>query len=982
MGSNAANLQYFERLFHREQQSVIKSPTQNTRLFKHLSLQSPGKMQVTAGTIPQTQGGIVLYAVRQSGLFAALLAVAFLWGQPVRADEVDDLNTQVNELTQAGLYAQASALAQTAADKARTIHGVQSSPYARALAWQGYLMQMRGKTDQAERLFESSLDIYQKILPPGHPDIATSINNLGFNYQNSDRLIEAEQMYKRALDMREKAEPRSELHIADSLNNLAQCYKRQGRVREAEPLLKRALELRAKSLKPNDPLMAQSLTNIGSALELQEQFAQAEPYYRKALEIRRASQPADHPDIAGSLNKLAEILFKRGKYQEAEALFRDVIEIRYRTQHAGHIDIATSLLARAQNLVELKQYGEAKSALRNALAIQQMALPPLHPSIAHSQAELGRIARIEGDAGQALAMLRVAAVSQAARGKSDDLARQHFANFVGAAYDTMARSRAAPDAKLVNQALEMAQRSGLTETAATVTRMAARFTAQDPALGERMREREEIESELARSELELSATLAVPAADRPVSADEVRTRLDELARRLSTVDADLKVRFPRYANLVSPEPLSVEDVKALLAPDEALAYYFAGTDGLYLWAVTHDGALWRKLEPSVKTVSGAVDTLRGSLDIQALVAQGEKARLFDLGLAHQLYTWLLGPAETLLAGKRQVIVVPAGPLTSLPFQTLVKSAPKLKQPGLRDLASYRDADWLMNHHALSVMPALTSFRAMRAIAPRTDPGKPMIGFGNPIFEASVKSVPGSPTPPAASGAPPATPDQRPLSFANFWRGPAADMDALRSGLPALPETEAELKFVAGKLRAAVEDIKLGADATEAAVKSADLTPYRVIYFATHGLVAGELKGLGEPALALTLPANPSEVDDGLLTASEISQLKLNADWVILSACNTADPGSAGAEALSGLAKSFFHAGARALLVSHWRVGSAATTRMTTATFDIMERTPGIGRAEALRQAMRAFMADKSDPWNGYPTFWAPFVVVGEGGQRS
>src|SRR5205085_10633224 len=138
------------------------------------------------------------------------------------------------------------------------------------------------------------------------------------------------------------------------------------------------------------------------------------------------------------------------------------------------------------------------------------------------------------------------------------------------------------------------------------------------------------------------------------------------------------------------------------------------------------------------------------------------------------------------------------------------------------------------------------------------------------------------------------------------------------------------------------------------------------YFATHGLVAGDVKGLGEPSLALTLPQKPTEKDDGLLTASEIAALRLNADWVVLSACNTMAGDKPGAEALSGLARAFFYAGARAVLVSHWAVDSRAAARLTISTFEILKAEPSIGRAEALRRAMLAYMDDSSDPHNAYP----------------
>ena len=147
------------------------------------------------------------------------------------------------------------------------------------------------------------------------------------------------------------------------------------------------------------------------------------------------------------------------------------------------------------------------------------------------------------------------------------------------------------------------------------------------------------------------------------------------------------------------------------------------------------------------------------------------------------------------------------------------------------------------------------------------------------------------------------------------------------------------------------------------------------------MISGDIKHLAEPALVLTPPDKASEQDDGLLTASEIAQLKFDAEWVILSACNTAHGEGAGAEGLSGLAKAFFFAGSRALLVSHWPVESQSATALTQGMFRALRDDPTMGRSEALRRAMFKLVANDNHPHWAHPAFWAPFVVVGEGARQ-
>ena len=336
---------------------------------------------------------------------------------------------------------------------------------------------------------------------------------------------------------------------------------------------------------------------------------------------------------------------------------------------------------------------------------------------------------------------------------------------------------------------------------------------------------------------------------------------------------------------------------------------------------------------------------------------------------------MFGPVETLIKDKRHLLVVPSGSLTGVPFHLLVTEKPAVAKPEIKDIATYRDAAWLIKRQAVTILPSVSSLKALRIFARNERGAKPMIGFGDPIFDPAERAK--------------ALAEQRTTirlaaktrAYSDYWQGAGADRASLAKNLPSLLDTATELKTVAQKLGAPMSDIFLDKEATEANVKRKPLADYRVVYFAAHGLVAGDVKGLGEPSLALTLPKEPSDLDDGLLTASEVAQLKLNADWVVLSACNTAAGDKPGAEALSGLARAFFYAGARALLVSHWAVDTDAAARLTTTTFGLMAKDAKLGRAEALRRAMLDYMNDKTNPISAYPFYWAPFSVVGEGAAK-
>ena len=451
--------------------------------------------------------------------------------------------------------------------------------------------------------------------------------------------------------------------------------------------------------------------------------------------------------------------------------------------------------------------------------------------------------------------------------------------------------------------------------------------------------------------------------------------------------------------MTSAAPVPLNDTAALLSPNEALLLFVPTKDDIYLWAVTRTTERWVKIPLGAKALGDHVAALRCGLDrdgawtgagaqrcaglLRAIAVTGvEAARLFDVARAHELYRALFGQVEDLVKD-RHLLVVTGGPLTSIPLHALVASLPASERRAQTN--DYRSVDWLARRNAISVLPSVASLKALRRHAQQSRASEPFVGFGNPLLSgpdgsdrrAWTRQGCEQPAPrvAAVAGRAPAPPAQ------GSWR---TNVEALRKQ-PPLPETADELCNVARLLRAPTSAVLLGESATERAIKSlsasGELSRRRYVHFATHGLLASESEDVAqaaaEPALLLTPPQRASEEDDGLLTASEVAQLKLDADWVIMSACNTAAGEKLDTEALSGSARAFFYAGSRALLVSHWYVDSEATVKLITNAFAAMSARPGVGRAEALRRAMLALIDEGGRMAD--PATWAPFVVVGEGG---
>jgi CHAT domain-containing protein/tetratricopeptide (TPR) repeat protein len=819
-----------------------------------------------------------------------------------------------------------------------------------------YLSQDR-YTD-AEPLFKRSLTILEKANGPDDPQVATSLNNLAELYRNQGRYADAEPILKRSLAIREKALGLEHVEVALSLNNLAGFYHGQGHDADAEPLMKRSLAIYEKALGLEHPSVAPALNNLAELYRNQGRYAEAEPLYKRSLAIFEKALGPDHSNVATPLDNLALLYENEGRYADAEPLFKRSLAIREKAFGREHSDVALSLNNLALLYKDQGRYADAEPLLKRALAIFETALGPNHPNVAVSLNNLAELYVFQGRYADALPIVKRMIASRQAENRGS------FPALIGAE-----KSNLIDKERSFADSYNVVQFTSSSAAGEAVAKLAQRFAAGTDELATLVRRDQDLGAESEKTDKALIAAVSkVPSERNQAGEDQLRKRLAEIKTERDRTQSVLSRKFPDYVALSKPEPLTLQDTQTLLAADEAVLAFDIGVTNSYVWVVTSTDGFWTEIPTTTEALNEQVQQLR-----QSLTAQTSKP--YDAALAHKIYQETFGPIVAKIVGKKRLSIVANGALTSIPFGVLVTSDPSGK--------SLKDTDWLIKSYAVTVIPSIYSLKTMRAHGATSNASKPMIAFADPVFSKAARKV--------------AQAQQVALrSLPSLYQGSQIDIKSLGEMLPQLGGTRKEVQTIAEELGVGSTDIKLGLDATETAVKRARLDQYKIVYFATHGLVSGELEKFSnvkaEPTLVLTIPDQPTELDDGLLQASEVSQLKLNADWVVLSACNTASADSVGAEALSGLARAFLYAGAKSLIVSHWEVDDQITANLMTKVFLLMKDNPKLSHAEALQQAMLAIIEnggsgsresrgliqqEVQEDAAFHPRLWAPFVVVGE-----
>jgi len=915
---------------------------------------------------------------------------------PDDPDTLRSLSNLGNTLNQLGRFGEAEPLLSDAVARHDRVLGTNNLRTAAAYFNLGTALHGLGQYTESAAASRRALEIRSAALGPDHTDTLQTEANLATTLTALGQMDEAETLARKALAGQERRFGANHPQTINALQVLSTILAERGRRAEAAVMARRAWEISDRTLGAQHPSSLMRLSNLALLVPREE----GEGLAREALELSAQNSGENHPNTINIGTNLAFILDELGRNDEAETLKRQMLEHARKALGRSHPDTARLINNLATSLDNSGHYEEAAKLYGEAADAWKRTFGPVHPE---TLIAVANEANVLLKADRPLDALQPARDSLAgwlslqgsASGAHEDTRAQRNAETRSAGWrlaraDWSAATQDGVEVRpLFTEAFEAIQAIGLDGAADAMARSAARIAAGESGLEDVVRTWEEARERRDRLDAELASRFG--------QSDENQTGADIaiLSREREKAQADvvsataiLKERFPRFFELVVPGALAVAELQGddgLLRESEALILLAPGQgdDPGFVFAVNRHLAAWARIPISAQILSNSIVHLHRQLDggsgTRAAAAMNRTGPGgFDRTEAHALYDALFGAPHIreVIEGKEDWILSPQGILLSLPFNALVTGEPEGADT---DPVALRATPWLGLQRAISVLPSVAMIRS-RSIAPATVASAggnegatgSFFGLGDPAFS-------GGETVPVL------------VADASLTQRSASERSSGVRGLPALPGTRAEVEAIAALFGPERSTVVLGAQATESRLMaesaSGNLRRASTVLLATHGLIAGTFDSLAEPALALAPPRDGQMAqdgagweDDGLLTASEAARLDLNADWVILSACDTAAGSGPDASGLTGLARGFFYAGARSLLVSHWKVQDDATARLTTGAIRQKLADPTLDRARAFRDSMADIVADTGHDGTSlafsHPSVWAPFQIIG------
>ena len=829
--------------------------------------------------------------------------------------------SQGSTLGSMGIYDEAIAGYRRGYDVFRGIEGAAGPKMSQAEFGIAYVYFRQGRIEESIPHFRSSVDMMLKAAGPSNHQAISRLSSFSVVLGRSGREGEALETARRAATLAREHLATDHPTYALAINNLGSELVRNRLYAEAVPVLREALELRRTTIGPDASRTAISMRNLAAALKPLGHLDESEALVERAAAIFEATEEVESPfTLANLWSELAENASRRGDWDRFELYSAKALARADAAVEGDNVEQARLHLYHAEGLLLRGEASRARSEAERWVPILERDLIEGHRERIWGRLFLARLRQLDGTGGAALLPVADEAIADLERRLGDASVRdaelvREADEHREAALLYLAIATDLEDEERIFRAMQLA---GITELSRG--QQFARGNPADEKAAVALRDRL---IELGRERGELRAR--IDAAEDPDLVRDLGADLARADRALTETKTRLARDFPAFVERYRPVPTALATIQRRLEPTDLLLAPVEGATQAYSVRVTANAV--RSTPMSAAMVKRATGALRDAVE------EGAGAD-FPLASAHELFSALfpegLGETRRLLVhGGDRMASLPLAMLTTAPHDGSLRSAP-----------------WLARVASTQVVGNLAFF----GLPASQGSGRRFVGVGGSDLPDST----GNPG----------------LRFAPLFRGGQPDRSAIEA-LPPLPAAASELAAMARSFKAANRTLLVGPSAAEERFKATPLDDVSVLAFATHGLVAGEIAGLWEPALLLGTLEGSGE--DGLLGASEIARLDLDADWVILSACNTAAGGAVGKPAYAGLASAFVGAGARAMLLSHWRVRDDAAAYLTVRTVE--RAAKGTSRAEALRQAQLRLIDERKVTGSAHPSVWAPFVLI-------
>ncbi len=783
----------------------------------------------------------------------------------------------------------------------------------------------------AEVAYRAALALQQRALGRDNPDTVAPLTALALQLSDQERYADADVVFKQADALAPRAS--DTVAVARLAHYRALHAMNQGKAPQALDLLTTANKAYSARI-PWEALHAQPQPRLGLAPEL-----------TNLPSDRLISDPAAKSALIGLIEVYryqAIILRTQGHQAEAEA----AIATGRTLAEANQMDVplVSARLTRTSATVADANGNTVSAGIRLSASRRDFGqvVPSTRPVAETALLQAGVAAR-SGDTAQAVEDCRAGtALLRALRSGTDPALLEPCLT----AYAAEAKRKTGDSQSLLAQMFETAELAQDTITSRQIDEAAARLQAgaHDPKVSEAIRRRQDAADALAQlyrlRDAQTNGTNNVSTSRGPADLDAA---IGKAQSALADADGAMQAAAPNFGQLVQ-QLVPAADVLKLLGPDEAMVAIVVTPHGGWIFALHNGQIAAEPITGNAASIAALVKRVRASIES----TDGTLPR-FDTASDTALYDATLGRVAPALAGTKSLVVVPTGALLSIPFDLLLT--------GPADADHLSTAPWLVRQMSVAHVPAAANFVALRKAGPSHAP-HPWFGFGGfrPVTLAQAE--------------------------ASFPGATCHDSAKLFAGLPPLPFAQRELDAAGALMGATHADEMLNAAFTADSVSHATLKDYRVLHFATHALLPSELKCEDEPAIVTSAPPRAPNAAGALLTASKVTALDIDADTVILSACNSGGPGGAtSGESLSGLARAFFYAGARSMMVTHWSINDQTSAFLVADTLRRVAAPDSGGLAQSLRAAQLGIIdgAGKNLPAAlAHPFFWAPFALIGEG----